>query len=78
VLLVLVPVGLALGWLLADASHWLRLLVNGGLLTLVGIWAAIRFGVAYALMDEVIQKLPPAGQRVAFLLLGLMVRRRQD
>ena len=78
VLLVLVPVGLVLGWMLADANHWLRLLVNGGLLTTVGIWAAVRFGVAYALIDEVIQKLPPAGQRVAFLFLRLIARRRQN
>jgi len=77
VLMVMVPVWLMIVWILSDASNWLRLLVNGCLLTTVGAWAAIRFAVSFDLIDEIAGKLPQPLQRASVILIG-MIRRRQN
>ena len=69
-LAVLVPCGLALVWLLRGAPDWLQLGVNGSVLSVVGLWAALRFAVPADLVADVAQKLPALLQRPMNFLLA--------
>ena len=68
VLGILVPCWLVIGWMLRGAPDWLRLVVNGLLLTMIGAWVSLRFALPADLIAEVVGKLPPPLQRVASIL----------
>lgn len=70
VLAVMVPCWLALEWLLRGQSDWVRLTANGGLLGLIGAWAALRLGLPSDLLAEIAGKLPPVAGRLALRLAG--------
>jgi hypothetical protein len=57
-LAVLVPLALAMGWLLRDQSVWLQLLIPGALLALIGAWALFRYALPFDLTVEMVQKMP--------------------
>ena len=65
---VMVPCWLAIEWTLRGAPDWLRLVINGGLLTVIGIWVSLRFALPSDLVVETVGKLPPPLQRVAAIL----------
>jgi len=69
VLVVTVPCWAAAEWLLRDAPDWLRLVVNGSLLSTVGTWAMLRFSLPQNLIYELIGKLPSPLQRVATFVI---------
>jgi O-antigen/teichoic acid export membrane protein len=69
-LAVLVPLTLAMGWLLRDQSVWLQLLIPGALLALIGAWAALRFALPSDLTVEIAGKLPPPLRRLVAALAG--------
>jgi O-antigen/teichoic acid export membrane protein len=69
-LAVLATCGLALGWFLHGAPDWLQLVVNGSVLTIVGLWAALRFALPASLVTEIAQKLPSAMQRPVFFVMA--------
>jgi O-antigen/teichoic acid export membrane protein len=68
VLGVMVPCWLAIGWTLHGAPDWLRLVINGGLLTVSGMWVLLRFALPADLVAEIVGKLPLPLQRVAAIL----------
>jgi O-antigen/teichoic acid export membrane protein len=74
VLVVMIPVGLAIHWMLPDASSWLRLVLNGSLLTVAGTWVAICFALPSDLVDEIVRKLPKPWQGASVVLLELTRR----
>ena len=74
ILMIMIPVYLALEWMLFNASNWLRLVLNGSLLTVVGAWATIRFALPFYLLDEIVQKLPKPLQRASVILFKLTRR----
>jgi O-antigen/teichoic acid export membrane protein len=65
---VMVPCWLAIEWTLRDAPDWLRLVINGGLLTVIGVFVSLRFALPSDLATEIVGKLPPAAQRIAVIL----------
>ena len=73
----MIPVWLAMGWVLHNAADWLRLVVNGGVLTVVGVWAAIRYALPFDLTDEVVRKLPEPLRRASVILIGITRRQGQ-
>ena len=77
-LVVLAPCGLALAWLLRGTPDWLRLSVYGSVLTVVGLWAALRFALPPALVTDIAQKLPPVFQRPMFFLMSHIGRQGAD
>ena len=70
VLMAMIPVWLAMAWLLHNAADWLRLVVSGGVLTVVGVWAAIRYALPFDLVDEIARKSPNPFRRLAAALRG--------
>jgi O-antigen/teichoic acid export membrane protein len=68
VLGVMVPCWLVIGWTLRGAPDWLRLVINGGLLTVTGMWVLLRFALPSDLVAEIVGKLPLPLQRVAVIL----------
>jgi O-antigen/teichoic acid export membrane protein len=68
VLGILAPCWLVIGWMLRGAPDWLRLVVNGVLLTMIGAWVSLRFALPADLIAEVVGKLPTPLQRVASML----------
>ena len=65
ILMVMVPVWLVLDWMLHDAATWLRLLVNGGLLTTAGVWVAIHCALPSGMVAEITEKLPSPLRQLA-------------
>jgi O-antigen/teichoic acid export membrane protein len=76
VLAAMIPVSLALGWVLRGLPDWLRLVASGGLLAAVGAWASIRYALPFDLTDEVVSKLPEPFQRLSAILIA--ITRRQS
>ena len=74
VLVAMVPCWLVAEWMLRNAPDWLRLLVNGALLTTVGVWVSLRFALPADLIAEIVAKLPAPARRVAIALSGLADR----
>lgn len=74
ILAVMVPFELVMLWVSADASPAIRLLVNVGLLLLVTAWAATRLALPRELVEDLVNKLPPALQRWAVIV----IERRND
>jgi O-antigen/teichoic acid export membrane protein len=74
VLAVMIPCWLAMEWLLQGKSDWLRLTVNGGLLAVIGAWAALRVGLPSELLAEIAGKLPPPLKRLVLRLARLACR----
>jgi hypothetical protein len=70
VLMAMIPVWLAMAWLLHNAADWLRLVVSSGVLTVVGVWAAIRYALPFDLVDEIARKSPNPFRRLAAALRG--------
>jgi O-antigen/teichoic acid export membrane protein len=68
VLGVMVPCWLAIEWMLRGAPDWLRLVINGSLLTVTGVWVSLRFALPSNLVAEIVGKLPTPLQRVAAIL----------
>jgi O-antigen/teichoic acid export membrane protein len=58
VLLVMVPIWLVMAWLLRGQSDWLRFIVTGGVLALVGIWTSLHFALPENIVSELATKLP--------------------
>jgi O-antigen/teichoic acid export membrane protein len=65
---VMVPCWLVIEWTLRGAPDWLRLVVDGGLLSIIGVWTALRFALPSDLITEVAGKFPRAVQRLAVVL----------
>ena len=70
ILMVMVPIWLALGWILQDTSNWLRLLVNGVVLSLIGIWIAISYALPSEMIFEVVEKLPRSLRMIIARIIG--------
>ncbi len=70
VLAVMIPCWLAMEWLMQGKSDWLRLAVNGGLLAVIGAWAALRLGLPTELLAEIVGKLPLTPRRLVLRLAG--------
>jgi O-antigen/teichoic acid export membrane protein len=68
ILIVMVPIWLAMGWILHDAPTWLLLVVKGTILTTTGAWVAIRYALPFDLVAEIIEKLPMPLKSVAVFL----------
>jgi O-antigen/teichoic acid export membrane protein len=68
ILIVMVSTWLTLDWILHGAPIWLRLVVNGTILTATGAWVAIRYALPFDLVAEIIEKLPKPLQSVAVIL----------
>ena len=64
ILMVMVPIWLAIDWVLPEASSWVRFVVNGTLLTVTGTWVAIRFALPHDFVNEIMGKLPPPVQQI--------------
>ncbi len=77
VLGVMVPCWLAIEWTLRGAPDWLRLVINGGLLTAIGIWVSLRFALPSELTVEIVGKLPRPMQPMVTLLAGQACRNNQ-
>ena len=71
----MVPCWLASEWMLRGAPDWLRLVINCGLLTLIGTWVSLRFALPSDLAVEMVGKLPQPLQRMAIILGGPACRR---
>jgi O-antigen/teichoic acid export membrane protein len=74
VLIVMIPVWLAAEWILHDASNWLRLAVNVGILTISGLWVAIRYALPLDFIDEITSKLPWPIQQKCLVLIKAICR----
>ena len=70
ILMAMVPAWLVMEWALHDAANWIRLVVGGILLSVVGVGAAIRYALPFDLIDEVVAKLPKLLQRASVILIG--------
>ena len=62
---------LAMERLLHGKSDWLRLMLIGVLLAVIGTWAALRLGLPSELLVEIAGKLPPTPRRLVLRLAGL-------
>lgn len=69
-LIILVPCWLSLEWLLRGASDWVRLVVNGGLLTMIGALVSLRFALPSDLKIEMLGRLPQPLKWLAGVLAG--------
>ena len=67
---VMVPCWLAIEWMLRGAPDGLRLPIDGGLLTVIGVWVSLRFALPCDLTAEIVSKLPTPLQRGAAFLSG--------
>jgi O-antigen/teichoic acid export membrane protein len=54
---------LAIEWMVQSFPDWLRLLANGCLLSIIGVWVSLRFALPSDLIAEVSGKFPPVLQR---------------
>jgi O-antigen/teichoic acid export membrane protein len=68
ILIIMVPIWLAICWILHDAPTWIRLAVNGAVLTATGAWVAIRYALPFDFIEEIAGKLPKPLQSIAFIL----------
>jgi O-antigen/teichoic acid export membrane protein len=68
VLIAMVPVWLAIEWALHGSPDWLRLIVNGGVLTVIGVWVSLRFALPSGMVAEIIGKLPPPLRQLVTVL----------
>lgn len=68
--IVMVPCWLLMEWAGRSLPDWLRLVVNGSVLTLIGAWVALRFALPADLAVEITGKLPQPLRRMAALLAG--------
>jgi O-antigen/teichoic acid export membrane protein len=75
VLMILIPIGLAIGWILHDASIWLQLVVNVTVLTTTGAWIAVRYALPFDFIKEITGKLPKPLQWASVILIGITRRR---
>jgi O-antigen/teichoic acid export membrane protein len=66
---VMVPCWLVMQWTLRGAPDWLRLLVNGSVLTFVGGWVSIRFALPRSLIAELVGELPEPIRRPALVVV---------
>ena len=69
---IMVPCWLVTEWTLRGAPDWLRLVINGALLTVIGMFVSLRFALPSDFITDMIGKLPLPLRRVA----GFIVRRR--
>ncbi|MGH7940769.1 MAG: lipopolysaccharide biosynthesis protein [Limisphaerales bacterium] len=69
-LIILVPCWLGVEWIVHGASDWVRLIVNGGVLTLTGLLVALRFALPRDLTVEILDKLPRPLKRLGGVLAG--------
>jgi O-antigen/teichoic acid export membrane protein len=72
----MIPCWLLSEWALRGSPNWLRFVVNGALLSLIGAWALLRFVLTANLAIEVAAKLPAFMQRPASILAARLHRRR--
>jgi len=67
-LITIVPCWLLTEWAMSSAPDWVRLGVNGMLLSVVGLWAGLRHALPVELVMEISAKLPLPLRRPVFLL----------
>jgi O-antigen/teichoic acid export membrane protein len=72
----MIPCWLLSEWALRGSPNWLRFVVNGALLTLVGAWALLRFVLTPALTIEITAKLPAFMRRPASILAARFLGHR--
>lgn len=65
---VMVPSWLAMEWTLRGSPDWMRLVISGGLLTMIGTWVSLRFALPSDLVTEIVGKLPSPLRRVSAIL----------
>ena len=68
VLGVMVPCWLVIHWILIGTPDWLRLLVNGGMLSIIGAWTALRLALPCDLINDFAGRLPQVFQRIVVIL----------
>jgi O-antigen/teichoic acid export membrane protein len=66
------PCWLVIEWTLPGAPDWLRLVVNGSVLTLVGIWVSFRYALPHSLTAELVGKLPEPIRRPASVIARIV------
>ena len=59
-LLRLVPLAIGIWWLTSPLANWLQVLIRGGIMSVLGSFLVLRYGVAGELQDEFVQRLPPS------------------
>jgi len=63
VLIVLIPLWLIIEQTLRGTPDWIRLVANGSLLTVTGVWVSLRFALPSELVADMLGKLPQPLQR---------------
>ena len=64
IILTMVPTWMVLDLFFHDATNWIRLLCNAGILSAVGLWVAFHYALPSGMVAEITQKLPSSLRRI--------------